>query len=351
MERSFARFVSLTGTLCTRTLVSSALELTAGARTGERAHLHYMIASRADCYRKLTLAIRTDIHKIHDGLADLEISTSAIMNTAAVIKNQTIALHDDATIQRKREILEWICPGDYSIQHSDYIDRRQTDTGEWFLQNPRYQEWVQSEQSTLFCPGMPGAGKTMMAALVIDRLLRSEHEAERPVVFIYCSYKRQNEQSIKHVLSTLLRQVVDIQEVVPSAVQEFCKAHARKRTTPSTQELEQVLRDVTKDFRRMTILIDALDECEARTCRSLLSTIEGLRTQCKIRFLATSRPLPDIQSHPALLSKPSLEVRASDNDVELYVRSRVSEFRSPVSSTSDLLELLVSSIVNATRGM
>jgi hypothetical protein len=309
-----------------------------------------MIASRADCYRKLTRAIHTDLYKIHDGLADLKMSTSAIMNTAAVIKNQSIALHDDATTQRKREILEWICPGDYSIQHSDYIDRRQPDTGEWFLQTQEYQEWVQSEQSTLFCPGMPGAGKTMMAALVIDQL-RSEHEAERPVVFIYCIYKRQNEQSIKHMLSTLLRQIVDIQEVVPSVVQEFRKAHARKRTTPSTQELEQILRDVTKHLLGMTILIDALDECEARTCHSLLSTIEGLRTQCKVRLLATSRPLPDIQSHPAFLSKPSLEVRASDSDVELYVRSRVSEFRSPVASRFDLLEVLVSSIVNATRGM
>jgi Cdc6-like AAA superfamily ATPase len=310
-----------------------------------------MIASRADCYRKLTVAIRTDLYKIHDGLADLKMATSAIMNTAAVIKNQTIALHDDATIQRKREILEWICPGDHFIQHRDYIDRRQTETGEWFLQDPRYQEWVQSEQSTLFCPGMPGAGKTMMAALVIDQLLRSEHEAERPVVFIYCSYKRQSEQSIKHMLSTLLRQSVDFHEGVPPIVQEFCKVHARKRTTPSTQELEQILRDVTKDLLGITILVDALDECEARTCRSLLSTIEALRAHCKVRFLGTSRPLPEIQSHPAFLSNPSLEVRASDSDVELYVRSRVSEFRSPIASKANLLEVLVSSIVNATRGM
>jgi Cdc6-like AAA superfamily ATPase len=282
-----------------------------------------MIASRADCYRKLTVAIRTDLYKIHDGLADLKMATSAIMNTAAVIKNQTIALHDDATIQRKREILEWICPGDHFIQHRDYIDRRQTETGEWFLQDPRYQEWVQSEQSTLFCPGMPGAGKTMMAALVIDQLLRSE----------------------------LLRQIVDFHEGVPPIVQEFCKVHARKRTTPSTQELEQILRDVTKDLLGITILVDALDECEARTCRSLLSTIEALRAHCKVRFLGTSRPLPEIQSHPAFLSNPSLEVRASDSDVEMYVRSRVSEFRSPIASKANLLEVLVSSIVNATRGM
>jgi hypothetical protein len=35
----------------------------------------------------------------------------------------------------------------------------------------------------------------------------------------------------------------------------------------------------------------------------------------------------------------------------MYVRSRVSEFRSPIASKANLLEVLVSSIVNATRGM
>jgi hypothetical protein len=272
----------------------------------------------------LTRAILTDMHKIHDGLADLKTSNSSIMNTAAVIKNHTTSLQDDAAIQRKRELLEWICPADYSVQHGDYIDRRQTDTGEWFLQDPRYQEWVQSEQSTLFCPGLPGAGKTMMAALVIDRLLRSEHEAERPVVFIYCSYKRRSEQSIKHMLCTLLRQVVDIQEGIPEVVQAFHAAHVRKRTTPSTQEVEQTLRGVAKGL---------------------------LRRLCKVRLLATSRFLPDIQSHTSILDKPSLEVRASDQDLEIYVRSRVGEFCSPVASNPDLLRIIVQSIVSATGGM
>jgi Cdc6-like AAA superfamily ATPase len=315
--------------------------------TGERAHIQLYDRFTADSYRKLTLAIHTDLHKIHDGLADLKMSTSAIMNTAAVIKNQTIALHDDATIQRKREILEWICPGDYSIQHRDYIDRRQPDTGEWFLQSPRYQEWVQSEQSTLFCPGMPGAGKTIMAALVIDQLLRSEHEADRPVVFIYCSYKRQNEQSLKHMLSTLLRQVVDVQGVVPSVVQEFRQAHARKRTTPSTQELEQILGEVTKHLLGMTVLIDALDECEAEVREDLLSLIETLQKQCKIRVLATSRDLPEIKSH--FLGEPTLEVRASNQDLEKKVRSRIRRFW--LASNPDLLETVVISIVKAAGGM
>lgn len=305
----------------------------------------------ADQNSALTRAIVTDLHKIHNGLADLKMSTVGIMDTASEIKGHTIALHDEAVTKRKRELSEWVCPTDYHAQHGDYIGRRQTNTGEWFLQDPKFQEWMQLEHSTLLCPGMPGAGKTIMAALVIDHLLRSKHEPERPVMFIYCSYKRQSEQSIDHMLSSLLRQVVDVQEEVPPILQNFYTAHVRKRTTPSTQEVKGILREVTMDLLGLTIVVDALDKCEAQTCREFLSEVEALRQQCKVRSLATSRYLPDIQSHAVFLNKPSLEVRASGQDLEKYVRSRVGEFRSRVASKPDLLEDLVSSIVDATGGM
>lgn len=190
-----------------------------------------------------------------------------------------------------------------------------------------------------------------MAALLIDRLLRSEHEAQRPVTFIYCNYKRQSEQSSKHILSSILRQIVNIQRGVPQVVQDFYATCKAKDITPSNTEIEQILVAVSKEILGLTIVIDALDECEAPTCRDFLSTVESLRKQCKIRFLATSRFLPNVQSHTTFLGKPSLEVRASDQDVEKYVKSRVSDFRSPVASKTELLQNLVSSIVSATEGM
>lgn len=299
----------------------------------------------------LTRAVLTDMHKVHDGLAGLNISTSAITNTTAVIKNHTTSLQDHAATQRKRELINWICPADYSVQHGDYTDRRQPNIGEWFLQDPKYQEWERSERSTLFCPGVPGAGKTMMAALVIDRLLRDQHHAERPAVFIYCSYKRRSEQSAKHVLCSLLRQIVDIQEGVPEVVQNFYTAHVKKRSTPSIQEVEQVLGGVSRALLGLTILVDALDECETHTYQKLLSSIEALRKQCSVRLLVTSRFLPDVQSHTSISDKPTLEVRASDHDLGMYIISRFGEFRSPVASKPDLLGILVSSVVKATGGM
>jgi hypothetical protein len=110
---------------------------------------------------------------------------------------------------------------------------------------------------------------------------------------------------------------------------------------------------VRKGLLGLTVVVDALDECEAHVCEDLLSIVDDLRKQCKVRLLATSRDLPEIRSYTTFLGKPTLEVRASDQDLEKYMRSRVGGFRSRRRTTSnlDLLKTLVFGIVSASAGM
>jgi Cdc6-like AAA superfamily ATPase len=288
---------------------------------------------------------------IQTGIADLQLDTSTILDATSEIKSDTTALRDDTAVRHKYDLMRWTCSVDYHVQHQDFIARHQTGTGQWLLQDTKFQGWDQSKDGTLFCPGIPGAGKTIMAALVIDRLLRSQHVAKDPVTFIYCNYKRQSEQSAKHMLSSILRQIIDIQPGVPKLVQDFYTSHTTKKTTPSSDEIRQILEATLKDLRGLTIIVDALDECETRVRQEFLSAVETLRRQCEVRLLATSRPLPTVQSHPTFLDKPTLEVKASNEDLEKYVRSRASELHSRVMSKPDLLENIVTSTVRATGRM
>jgi Cdc6-like AAA superfamily ATPase len=279
------------------------------------------------------------------------VDTTTIQSTASEIKNDTTALRDDAAVWHKHDLMTWICPVDYHVQHQDFINRHQTGTGQWFLQDTEFQAWDRSKGATLFCPGIPGAGKTIMSALVIDHLLRTQHVADDPVTFIYCNYKRQSEQSAKHMLSSILRQIIDIQPGVPKLVQDFYTFHTTKRITPSPDEIRKVLEAASKDLRGLTIIIDALVECETRARQEFLSAVEILCKQCEVRLLATSRPLPTVQAHPIFSSKPMLEVKASDEDLEKYIRSRASELHSRVMSKPGLLEDLVTSTIRTTGGM
>jgi Cdc6-like AAA superfamily ATPase len=290
------------------------------------------------------------MQSVQTGIADLKMDTSTIVDATSDIKSDTTAMRDDTTRRHKNDLMRWICPVDYHVQQEDFIDRHQTGTGQWFLHDTKFQAWDLWKDETLFCPGVPGAGKTIMAALVINHLLRSQQLPNEPVTFIYCNYKRQSEQSAKHMLASIFSQIVDTQPVVPKLVQEFYTSHVEKRTTPSFDEIRQILEAVSRDLHRLTIVVDALDECETRARKDFLSAVHTLRGQCQIRLLATSRFLPAIESHSAFLGKPKLEVRASDEDLEAYIRLRADEVNQ-LKSKHELLENLVTSTVVATGGM
>lgn len=209
---------------------------------------------RADRHSTLSRAIKEDLLSVHTSIANIQTDTTTIVNSTSKIKRDTTVLLDETAVRLKHDLLQWICPVDYHVQHRDFIERHQPGTGQWFLQDMKFQAWDQSKDSTLFCPGIPGAGKTIMASLTIDHLLRSQHVANEPITFIYCNYKRQSEQSVKYMLSSILRQIIDIQPGVPKRVQDFYTSYTTRRITPSSDEIKHIFEAATKDLHRLTII-------------------------------------------------------------------------------------------------
>jgi hypothetical protein len=138
--------------------------------------------------------VTTDIAKLQDSNKTTEHNTTAIL--------------DEASARRKKALLDNICNVDYLQQHRDAISRHHHGTGNWFLDEDKYQTWAGSSCGTLICPGVPGAGKTIITAWIIEKQLRATQASRKPVVFIYYNYKRQDQQTLRHTLQNFLRQVV-----------------------------------------------------------------------------------------------------------------------------------------------
>jgi hypothetical protein len=126
----------------------------------------------------------------------------------------------DEELQRKHraDILCWLLPTDFSAQHSDNLERKQEGSGLWFLDVTIFKEWKTGSNTTLFCPGMPGAGKTMMATSVIDHLLVVAQDKIDAVAYIYCDYKNRTDQNPKRLFATILRQLVQSRNTVPASL-------------------------------------------------------------------------------------------------------------------------------------
>lgn len=187
----------------------------------------------------------------------------------------------------KITILDWISSTTYATQQNDLLDRRQKGTGEWLLQSAEFHEWITTNQHTLFCPGIPGAGKTMLTAIVIEHLTTLfANNSGVGIAYIYCHFQRQNEQTIGAVLSSLLRQLTEILLSFPEAVESLFQKHNPKHTYPTVDEVSPVLKSVISSYSTVFIVVDALDECSVLGSRRLrlISEILSLQVGTGVKY-------------------------------------------------------------------
>jgi len=255
--------------------------------------------------------------------------------------------------EESRVILDWLTPIDYATQQSDFISRQQAGTGQWLLDSAEFQAWLETDKQTLFCPGIPGAGKTILTSIVVEELnTRFQNDGSFGIAYLYYNFRRQHEQRLEDVLASLLKQFIQEQHSVPDSVKTLYKRHKDKRTRPSVDEISRALHSITTLYSRAFILIDALDECQANDgCRSrFLSEIFRLQAQCGANLFATSRLIPEIQTE--FEGSISLEIRASDEDVLRYVDGRIPLLlRSRISKYTDLQNTIRKKMLDAVDGM
>ncbi|KAF1950514.1 hypothetical protein CC80DRAFT_426705 [Byssothecium circinans] len=251
-------------------------------------------------------------------------NTEAIKNDTGFIRLHIPAMESglDRVQQRqdqaKRDkIMEWISRTDFPAQQSDILGHRQEGTGQWFLNDATFHKWLHGPKETLFCPGIPGAGKTMMATITVNHLLESMLSDTVGVAYVYCNYK--TDQDTVSLLAAILKQLVQGRPSIMEPVARLHKQHAERGTTPSLNEIFGALQCVVANYSSVYVVVDALDECPDQdgTRHQFLAKLRDLQGERDVRLMATSRFISDIVSE--FSAALTLEVRASDDDVKRFV--------------------------------
>ena len=254
--------------------------------------------------------------------------------------------------QERRAIINWLTPIDYSTQQNDFLARRQEKTGLWLLDSDEFQRWLNKSKQTLFCPGIPGAGKTMITSIAVDHLCtRFRNDSSVGVAYLYCNYRRQQEQQPTDMFASLLKQLIQERPSLPESIRAMHRLHKDKQSRPSFEEILSVLHSIVTDCSRVFIFIDALDEYQASDGRHriLLSEIFSLQAKTGVNLFATSRSIPEIMKE--FEGCISLEIRASEEDVQRYLDGRMSQLPSFISGKPDLQETIKTEITKAVDGM
>ncbi|KAM0545617.1 hypothetical protein ACHAPJ_011232 [Fusarium lateritium] len=320
------------------TQLSKEIKETAGENSRQLAELieHIKVKSTENDHQ---------VAKLNRILTGLQLSTR---NIADRVENLQI----NQMSARQKEVLHWISPTDYAPQQNDIFSRRQPGTGEWLLGSDEFKSWLDTDRQVLFCPGIPGAGKTIMASIVIDSLLEQFHtEPDIGVAYIYCNFGQRKEQTAIDLVANLLKQLCEGQPVLSESVEDLYSRYTALRKRPSLQELGRALQAVAARYSRVYIVIDALDECETTrgTLTNLLRQILDLQEATSTNIFATSRFEPEIMEMCHQIVR--LEIRASDHDVRSYLDDKMSELLPFVHRNPELREEIKARILESVQGM
>jgi Cdc6-like AAA superfamily ATPase len=253
----------------------------------------------------------------------------------------------------RQAVADWLTPIDYTTQQSDSINRRQEGTGLWLLNSTEFQEWVNHGKKTLFCPGIPGAGKTIMSSIVVDHLNANfGNDTGVGIAYVYCSYQSQKQEP-EDLLMSLLKQLTEGRPSVPENVKSLYDHHRDKQSRPSFNEIVKTLHSTIQLYSRVFIVIDALDEYHVSNnegLNRLLSEVFSLQDQTGVNLFATSRSISEITSQfDGCICK---EIRAQDSDILRYINGRIPKLlRSHISKYPQVQDTIRNDILKAVDGM
>ena len=171
------------------------------------------------------------------------------------------------------------------------------------------------------------------------------------IAYLYCNFRRQDEQKAEALLASLLRQLTQGLSSLPESVKFLHGSHKDRRTRPIFNEISRALESVAALYSKVFIIIDALDECQvAGGCRArFLSEVFSLQAKCQVSFFATSRFIPEITEK--FDKSIRLEIRASDQDVQRYLDSHILQLPGCVLRSSELQDEIKAKIIKAVNGM
>ncbi|KAL8689137.1 MAG: hypothetical protein Q9218_005122 [Villophora microphyllina] len=254
--------------------------------------------------------------------------------------------------QEHQEILAWLSPLNFWPRQQDIIGTRTEGTGTWLLASDEFRAWRNCSKKILWCHGIPGAGKTVLASVVVENLMQTVVGKDHAFAFIYCNYKERAQQTYNNLVSSLIRQLIEREGKLPNDLGQLYHRHSAKGTRPNQSELVGLLGIVALEYESLYFVIDALDECDdSEGTRSAF--VPSLRTALpNACVLVTSRPWHDINLQ--FDGSPQLEIRASDHDIKRYLSDQIlhqPRLKKHTQADPSLLPLIEDTVVSKSDGM
>lgn len=223
-------------------------------------------------------------------------------------------------------IRKWLEPTPYLHEGGEYrrhLASHVEGTGQWLMATDNYRQWHEgSDHGLLWIKGIPGSGKSVLAAMLANVLAREGH----PVLFFFFRQIIDANHEPVHMLRDWLAQLLEYSPVLQRDLKVYIhdgdKDLNDKLESLNVDDLWQHLRTALAHMPRVYLVADALDEMDKGNdeCLKNLARL-GLWRPGRVKVLITSRPVNTVEAplreFPALRIR--LEERIVDTDIATYI--------------------------------
>ncbi|KAF9779127.1 hypothetical protein IL306_002355 [Fusarium sp. DS 682] len=233
--------------------------------------------------------------------------------------------HEDTALSPETvaELREWLQPTDYLAESSEYrrhLLSQAPGTGLWICETEEYRKWHDSpDHGSLWVKGVPGAGKSVMAASMIQHLRTTEN---CPVLFFFFRNIVAANFSPRALIQDWLAQLLPHSPKLQFALQSRLKTSLDET---SDNDLIQLFLDGVSCVPKLYCVGDALDEMSTDST-PILDKLNSLATHRPrtLKLLMTSRPSRSLQStlRDSSVVHISLQQRLIDVDINSYLNHR-----------------------------
>ena len=230
---------------------------------------------------------------------------------------------------------------------------RHTNTCQWLLARDTFVQFSQATHSggsLLWMYAQPGAGKTVLAAFLVDHFtLRQQSGC---VLFFFCKDTDDDKRTSIAIARSLLYQLFHAlreRATISALTAELSLAmeESGHKTALNFLTVWNILSKHISDLTPATIIVDALDEC--RDSEMLIQSLRSMASSYNVRVILTSRKEEHL--YRLLHQSNSLEVAKDDIDADIkaFVEAKVAT--SPRLSQPSVKTLVINRLCESHEGM
>ncbi len=238
-----------------------------------------------------------------------------------------ITLESSATAHR-RNVMAWLNAPNPTPKYTNALQGSHPGTGSWYVFGEAFDRWTQNPNSISWLWGIPGSGKTVLSATIIERLTDlCSHEPESALAYFHFAFDDRALQTVEGMIRSLAVQLCSQCISIPDCVESLYTKCSKGLSQPTHDSLRNMLHQLFDHFKKAFIVLDALDECTER--HNLILALEdmvGLQLP-GLHLLSTSRKEPELEECMNALTKDadrvSIQGMPVADDISSYVLGRL----------------------------